>query len=400
MNKMTLEDADLKGRRILMRVDFNVPMEEGSVADDHRIRQSLPSIRHILGEGGTPVLMSHLGRPGGDPDPDLSLRPIAQHLETLLDSPVRFSEDCVGEKAAALIEGAGDGEAVLLENVRFHPGERKNDPQFARELAGHGDLFVNDAFGSSHRAHASVSGVAGHLQPALAGFLLEKEIRFLGRALHKPKHPMVVILGGVKVSDKIGVIENLMERAETVLIGGAMSYTFYRARGWSTGNSLVEEEKVDLAEALMGQAEEQGVSFNLPVDSVVADAFENEARQQVVGEQEIPEGWMGMDIGPQTAISYGNIIKRARTVIWNGPMGVFEMENFSDGTLAVAEALADATRTGSLTIVGGGDSAAAVRRAGLMEEISHVSTGGGACLEFLEGKELPGIACLTDRKGE
>lgn len=399
MNKLTLEDANLKDRNILMRVDFNVPMEGGAVADDHRIRQSLPSIRHILGEGGRPVLMSHLGRPGGKPDPALSLRPVAEHLEALLNSPVRFSEDCVGEKADAVVGAAEEGETVLLENVRFHPGEKKNDSLFARELAGHGELYANDAFGSSHRAHASVSGVARHLQPALAGLLLEKEIRFLGRALHGSKQPVVVILGGVKVSDKIGVIENLMERADTVLIGGAMSYTFYRARGWPTGDSLVEEDKVELAGKLMLRAEKRDVSFNLPVDSVVADAFENDASQQVVGEQEIPEGWLGMDIGPQTAISYGNIIKRARTVIWNGPMGVFEMENFSDGTLAVAEALADATRTGALTIVGGGDSASAVRSAGLMEEISHVSTGGGACLEFLEGKELPGIACLTDREG-
>lgn len=397
MDKLTLKDVELKGNSVLMRVDFNVPMEEGAITDDNRIRQALPSIEYILGEGGLPVLMSHLGRPGGKKEEELSLRPAAKRLGELIDAGVRFAGDCIGEEAKAEIEAAGAGEVVLLENVRFHPGEKAGDPEFCKKLAGHGDLFANDAFGSSHRAHASVSGVAKYLQPAVAGFLLDREIRFLTRALHKPEHPFVAIMGGAKVSDKIGVIENLLDRVDTILVGGAMSYTFYQARGWPVGDSLLEEDKVKLASELLEKAEAAGTSFILPMDSVVANSFSNDAEQEVVDERGIEEGWMGMDIGPQTAISYGNIIKSAGTALWNGPMGVFEMENFADGTRSVAEALAEATRMGALTIVGGGDSAAAVRRAGLMEKMSHVSTGGGACLQFLEGRELPGVACLTGR---
>jgi len=397
MHKMTLKDIDIDGKKVLMRVDFNVPIENGKIGDDNRIVQALPSINHVTEHGGKLILMSHLGRPGGEVDESLSLQPVAEHLQTLVDTNVHFAEDCIGEKAESVIEQAEHGEIVLLENVRFHAGEKANDEDFCKQLAAHGDLFCNDAFGSSHRAHSSVAGVTRYLQPAVSGFLLEKEIKYLSGSVNNPKRPFVAILGGAKVSDKIGVIENLLDKVDTIIIGGGMTYTFYKAKGLPIGDSLVEDDKVELATKLMEKAEEKGVNFVLPVDSVVAKEFKNDAEHKVVDEDGIEDGWMGVDIGPQSAISFGNIIKNAKTVVWNGPMGVFEMENFAEGTNAVAEALAEATKHGATTIIGGGDSASAIKQAGLEDAVSHVSTGGGASLMFLEGGDLPGVVALTDK---
>jgi len=397
MDKMTLRDVQLESKNVLMRVDFNVPMKDGAVGDDNRILQALPSIEYVIEKGGKLILMSHLGRPGGEVDSSLSLQPVAEHLQTLIDTEVHFATDCIGEEAATVIEQAEPGEIILLENVRFHKGEKANDESFCKQLAAHGDLFCNDAFGSSHRAHSSVAGVTRFLQPAVSGFLLEKEIKYLSGAVNDPKRPFVAILGGAKVSDKIGVIENLLDKVDTIIIGGGMTYTFYKSRGLSIGDSLVEEEKVGLAGELMQKAKDKGVKFMLPMDSVVATEFKDDAEHKVVDEEGIESGWMALDIGPQTSIAYGNIIKNAQTVVWNGPMGVFEMDNFADGTNAVAAALAKATDLGATTIIGGGDSAAAIEQAGFEDEVSHVSTGGGASLMFLEGKELPGVAALTDK---
>lgn len=397
MNKMTLKDVDVKGKKVLMRVDFNVPIENGEIGDDNRMVQALPSINHVTENGGKLILMSHLGRPGGEVDESLSLKPVADHLQTLVDTNVHFAEDCIGDKATSVIDQAEDGEIILLENVRFHKGEKANDEEFCKQLAAHGDLFCNDAFGSSHRAHSSVAGVTRFLQPAVSGYLLEKEIKYLNDIINNPEHPFVAILGGAKVSDKIGVIENLLDKVDTIIIGGGMTYTFYKAKGLSVGDSLVEDEKVDLAAELIEKAEEKGLNFQLPMDSIIAKEFKNDAEHKVVGEDGIEDGWMGVDIGPQSAISFGNIIKNAKTVVWNGPMGVFEMENYAGGTLAVAEALAETTRLGGTTIIGGGDSASAIKQAGLKDDVSHVSTGGGASLMFLEGKDLPGVVALTEK---
>lgn len=395
MNKMTLEDVQVEGKKVLMRVDFNVPIKDGNIGDDNRMVQALPSINYVTEHGGKLILMSHLGRPGGEVDESLSLKPVAEHLQTLVETTVHFAEECVGEKAKRVIDQADDGEIVLLENVRFHKGEKANDEEFCKKLAEHGVLFCNDAFGSSHRAHSSVAGVTRFLQPAVSGYLLEKEIKYLNNSINNPRRPFVAILGGAKVSDKIGVIENLLDKVDSILVGGGMTYTFYRAKGLPIGDSLVEDDKVDLAKELMQKAEEKGVNFVLPVDSVAAKEFKNDAEHKVV-EDGIEEGWMGVDIGPQTAISFGNIIKNAQTVVWNGPMGVFEMKNYADGTNAVAEALAKSTKLGGTTIIGGGDSASAIKQAGLEDAVSHVSTGGGASLMFLEGKDLPGVVALTD----
>jgi len=399
MAKLTLKDvSDFKDKTVLMRVDFNVPVKDGVISDDNRIVQALDSINYVTERGAKLILTSHLGRPAGEPSPEFSLKPVADHLATLVDVPVHFAEDCIGEKADSVIENAKPGEIVLLENVRFHAGEKKNDPGFAKKLAKHADLFVNDAFGSSHRAHASVAGVTEFLQPSVSGFLLEKEIQYLEESVNNPNHPFVAILGGAKVSDKIGVIENLLTKVDIIIIGGGMTYTFYKAKGLPIGNSLVEEDKVGLAKELLEKAEKAGVHVMLPVDSVVAKEFKNDAEHKVVEEDGIEDGWMALDIGPQSAIAFGNQIKNARTILWNGPMGVFEMENFADGTFTVANALADATSNyGATTIIGGGDSASAIKKAGLMEKVSHVSTGGGASLEYLEGKELPGVSALTDK---
>ncbi|MDZ7682477.1 MAG: phosphoglycerate kinase [Fodinibius sp.] len=397
MNKMTLKDVDVEGKKVLMRVDFNVPIEDGTIGDDNRIVQALPSINYVTEHGGKLILMSHLGRPGGEFDESLSLKPVADHLQSLVDAKVHFAEDCIGEKASSVIEQAEYGDIVLLENVRFHAGEKANKEDFCKQLAAHGDLFCNDAFGSSHRAHSSVAGVTRYLQPAVSGFLLEKEIKYLNDSVNDPERPFVAILGGAKVSDKIGVIENLLDKVDTIIVGGGMTYTFYKAQGLPIGDSLVEDEKVDLATKLMEKAEQKGVKFMLPIDSVAAKEFKNDAEHKVVDEDGIEDGWMGVDIGPQSAISFGNIIKNAKTVVWNGPMGVFEMENFAEGTNAVAEALAEATSHGATTIIGGGDSAAAIKQIGLEDDVSHVSTGGGASLMFLEGGDLPGVVALTDK---
>ena len=397
MAKLTLKDVDLEGKTVLMRVDFNVPIKDGEISDDNRIVQALKSINYVVDAGAKLILTSHLGRPGGSPDPEFSLKPVADHLETLVDVPVHFAEDCIGDERKKVVDEAKAGEIVLLENVRFHEGEKANDSDFAKKLSEGADLFVNDAFGSSHRAHASVAGVTEFLQPSVSGFLLEKEIQYLEGSVNNPDRPFVAILGGAKVSDKIGVIEHLISKVDTILIGGGMTYTFYKAKGLPIGNSLVEEDKVDLAKELLEKAEETGANVMLPVDSVVAKEFKNDAEYKVVGEDGIEDGWMALDIGPETAIAFGNTIKHAQTVVWNGPMGVFEMSNFADGTIEVAKALAEATKQGATTIIGGGDSASAIRVAGLEDEVSHVSTGGGASLEYLEGKELPGVAVLTDK---
>lgn len=397
MAKLTLKDVELQGKTVLMRVDFNVPIKNGEITDDNRIVQALESINYITAAGAKLILTSHLGRPGGEPDPSLSLKPVADHLGTLVDATVHFAPDCIGDAADSVIEKAENGEIVLLENVRFHEEEKKNDPEFAQKLARHADLFVNDAFGSSHRAHASVAGVTEFLQPAVSGFLLEKEIRYLEESVNNPRRPFVAILGGAKVSDKIGVIENLLGKVDAIIIGGGMTYTFLRAKGLEIGNSLVEDDKVELAGELMENARNNGVDFLLPIDSVVAREFSNDAEHKVVDSDEIESGWMGLDIGPQSSIAFGNRIKQAETVLWNGPMGVFEMSNYADGTFSVAQALAEATASGAITIIGGGDSAAAIKKAGLEKKVSHVSTGGGASLEYLEGKELPGVVALTER---
>lgn len=397
MAKQTLHDVELKGKTVLMRVDFNVPIKEGVISDDNRIVQALKSINFIIDGGAKLLLASHLGRPADAPDPLFSLKPVADHLATLVDVPVHFAGDCIGEERAKVVEAAGFGEIVLLENVRFYKEEKKNDPEFAGKLAEGADLFVNDAFGSSHRAHASVAGVTEYLQPSVSGFLLEKEIRYLEGSVNDPERPFVAILGGAKVSDKIGVIENLLSKVDSIVVGGGMTYTFYKAKGLPIGKSLVEEDKVELAKELLEKAEKAGVNFMLPIDSVVAKEFSNDAETEVVDEDGIEEGWMALDIGPQSTIAFGNLIKQARTVVWNGPMGVFEMSNFSEGTFEVAKALAVATKAGATTIIGGGDSSSAIKKAGLEGQVSHVSTGGGASLEYLEGKELPGVAALTEK---
>lgn len=397
MNKMTLQDVEVTDKKVLMRVDFNVPIENGKIVNDNRIVQALPSIKHVINQNGLLILMSHLGRPGGERKDELSLKPVAEYLRNLVDTQVYFADDCIGEAAEDVIGQAQPGEIVVLENVRFHPEEKQNDEAFSKQLASHGDLFVNDAFGSSHRAHASVAGVPRFLQPAVGGFLIEKEIEYLSKAVDNARRPFVAILGGAKVSDKIGVIDHLLAKVDTIIIGGGMTYTFYKSKGLPVGDSLVEDDKVELAGKLLQKAEEQGVKVILPIDSVVAEEFDKDAEFRIVDEEGIDDGWMGLDIGPQSAIMFGNTIRNAKTVVWNGPMGVFEMENFADGTNAVAQALAEATSQGAITIVGGGDSASAIQQAGLEDKVSHVSTGGGASLMFLEGKELPGVGALNDK---
>lgn len=393
MPKLTLDDLDLAGRRVLVRVDFNVPLDGTAITDDTRIRGALRTIRAILERGGTPVLMSHLGRPNGAPDPAYSLAPVAAHLRTLLETPVVFSEATFGEEAEQAIADAPEGAVILLENTRFHAGETKNDPELSRKLAALGDVFVSDAFGAAHRAHASTVGVTAFVEQSAMGYLLQREVEVLGEALDEPERPFVAVLGGAKVSDKLGVIKALLAKVDRLLIGGAMSYTFLKGLGHAVGESKVEDELTDEARRLFEAAHGQIV---LPTDHVVADGFEAEAASRVV-EGDIERG-MGLDIGPKTREQYRRILLEARTGLWNGPMGVFEMERFAAGTLAVAGALAEATREhGALTIVGGGDSVAAVTQAGYDDDVSHVSTGGGAMLEFIEGQDLPGIAALTDR---
>lgn len=395
MAKKTISDIDVNGKRVLVRVDFNVPFnEQGEVSDDNRIVAALPTIRCLLERHAKIILVSHLGRPKGKPDPAFSLRSVAAKLQTLLpDVSIRFAEDTIGEHAHAAIASMQNGDIVLLENVRFYKEETDNDPAFAKALASLADIFVSDAFGTVHRAHASTAGVAAYL-PAVAGFLIEKELSIMGQALDSPERPFVSILGGAKVADKIGVIRNLMGKCDSLIIGGGMMYTFYKAKGYEIGASLLDEESIGLANELMEQAAHQGVNLMLPADTVVAKAFAADAEHKTVAADAMPPEWVGMDIGSKAIASFKQTIESAKTVIWNGPMGVFEFDAFANGTRAIAEACANCTGT---TIVGGGDSAAAVKKLGYADRITHISTGGGASLEFLEGRELPGIAALNDK---
>lgn len=388
--KKTIRDIDVKEKKVLVRVDFNVPIKDGEVGDDTRIQAALPTLNYLLDHGAALILCSHLGRPKGEPDPAFSLEPVARHLQELLGRQVIFCEDSVGPKAQAAAGDLEPGDVLLLENTRFHAGEKKNDPEMAEQLASLAEVYVNDAFGSAHRAHASTEGVARYL-PAVAGFLMEKEIQYLGDAIANPEKPFVAILGGAKISDKIGVIRNLLKIADQVLIGGGMANTFFKAMGYPVGDSLVEDEVLDTARELV---EAGGSQLRLPVDVVIADAFENDASRKVMDMGPVPDGWRILDIGPQTVETYTRVVKEAGTVVWNGPMGVFEMPNFAVGTFGVARALA---ASDAVTIIGGGDSVAAVNQAGVSDRISHMSTGGGASLEMLEGKTLPGIAALQDK---
>lgn len=389
MNKKTIRDIALKNKRALVRVDFNVPLDDkGQVTDDTRIVASLPTIQYLVEQGAKVILCSHLGRPKGK-DQKFSLRPVAARLQHLLGKPVTFVGACIGQPVERVVEGMNAGEVVLLENVRFYPEEEKNDPEFAKKLAALGDVYVNDAFGSAHRAHASTEGVT-RILPGVAGFLMEKELNYLGAALANPARPFVAILGGAKVSDKIKVIENLLPKVDSLLIGGGMANTFLAARGFNIGKSLVEADKIEMAKALMDKG---GVKIVLPVDAIVADKFDANAQNQVVAADAVPGDWLILDIGPKTVNAFAKIIAGAKTVVWNGPMGVFEMPRFAEGTFAVAKCLA---QSGATTIIGGGDSASAVEHAGLADKMTHISTGGGASLEFLEGRVLPGVAALQD----
>jgi len=395
MPKMSVSElTELKGKKVFMRVDFNVPLKDGKVDDDTRIRAALPTIKLLSEAGARLVLASHLGRPKGERKPEFSLAPAGQRLEELLGREVRVAPDCVGEATAAMAAELSDGDVLLLENTRFHKGETDNDPELAAQMAALGEIFVNDAFGTAHRAHASNVGVSALLKPAAAGLLLQKEIEYFSKALESPERPFVAVLGGAKVSDKIGVIENLLGKVDALLIGGAMAYTFLKARGLPVGASKVEEDKLGLAAELLAKAEEKKVELLLPTDHVVADRFAEDAAIRTVPVDGIPDGWMALDIGPATLEAYKARISSAGTVVWNGPMGVFEMEKFSAGTTGLAEALAASNAT---SIIGGGDSVSAVEKSGVADKIDHISTGGGASLEFLEGRELPGIAALTDR---
>ena len=394
MDKKTVEDINVSGKRVLERVDFNVPLDpQGRITDNTRIEASLPTIRYLLDHGAKLILISHLGRPEGVTE-SLRMNPVAAALSRLLGRPVRKLDDCVGPQVEQAVNALQPGEVVLLENVRFHPEEEQNDPAFAQQLARLADVYVNDAFGTAHRAHASTEGVARYLHPAVAGFLMAKELDFLGRALTNPERPFVAMLGGAKVKDKIGVIENLIPKVDTLIIAGGMAYTFFKAKGYEVGKSLLDEKSIPLAAQLMDKAAAAGIKLMFPVDILVATALDPGADTRVVPAEQIPADWTGLDIGPESARLFGDEIRSAATVVWNGPVGVFEIPKFAEGTRAVAQAMADSR---SMTIVGGGDSAAAVEQMGLADRMTHVSTGGGASLEFLEGKTLPGVAALDDK---
>lgn len=396
MNKKTIKDVNVEGKRVFVRCDFNVPLDaEGNITDDNRIRAALPTIKYLLDHGAKVVLASHLGRPKNGPEEKYSLKPVAKRLNELLGGKVTMANDVIGEDAQAKVAALKNGEAVLLENVRYHKEEEKNDPEFAKKLAAFADIYVNDAFGTAHRAHASTEGISHFVKTSVAGFLIEKELEIMGGALNNPKRPFVAILGGAKVSDKIGVINNLLEKVDKLLIGGAMAYTFIVAKGGKVGKSMLETDKVDLAKELLEKAAAKGVELYLPVDTVIAKEFKADAESKVCQTMEIPDEWEGLDIGPKTAEIFADVIKSAKTVIWNGPMGVFEFPKFAVGTKAVAQALADNPE--ATTIIGGGDSAAAIEQLGYADKVTHISTGGGASLEYLEGKVLPGIACLNDK---
>jgi phosphoglycerate kinase len=395
--KLSITELALQGKRLFIRVDFNVPLNaERTVIDDTRMRAALPTIRYAREHGAKVILASHLGRPDGKPDPQYSLQPVAKHLAALLHTEICMAEDCIGERAQQQIAAMQPGDILLLENLRFHKEETTNDPAFSQALAALADLYVNDAFGAAHRAHASIVGMTHYLPQAAAGFLLRQEIEYLGKVLYHPEKPFTMILGGAKVSDKIGIIENLLSQINTLLIGGGMAYTFLRAQGFAVGNSLVEMDKQDKAAQILQEATKRGVSLLLPRDHVVAQKIEPAAAYRIVGQGEIPKGWMGLDIGPATVKAFSEAIHASKMIFWNGPMGVFEVEPFHTGTVALGRAVA---ASGAVTVVGGGDTVAAVHKAGIAEQISHISTGGGASLEFLEGQELPGIATLTDHKG-
>lgn len=395
MNKKTVKDIEVKGKRVFVRVDFNVPMADGKVTDDTRIRAALPTIQYLIDQGAKVILASHLGRPKGQVVEEMRLTAAGERLAELLGKPVKKVDEAYGEAVKAEIAKMEEGDVLLLENVRFYPGETKNDPELAKAFAELADIFVNDAFGSAHRAHASTEGIAQHL-PAVSGFLMEKELNALGGALSNPERPFTAIIGGAKVKDKIGVIDNLLDKVDNLIIGGGLAYTFVKALGHDVGNSLLEEDKIDLAKQFMEKAKEKGVNFYMPVDAVVADRFGEDAETKVVPIDQIPSDWEALDIGPETRELYADVVKKSKLVIWNGPMGVFEIDKFAEGTKAVAQALADATDT--FTIIGGGDSAAAVEKFNLADKMDHVSTGGGASLEFMEGKVLPGVAALDDKE--
>ncbi len=398
-NKLTIQDINITGKRILMRVDFNVPLEQGRVANDKRIRAAIPTIRHILDHGGKLILMSHLGRPKGKKQPDLSLKPVGSLLEKLLEKNVGFVEDCIGEAVETAVNNLNNGELLLLENLRFYKQETDNEDLFAAHLARLGDVYVNDAFGTAHRAHASTLGVTRHIPTCVAGFLLMKELEYLNKIMEKPEKPFAAILGGAKISDKINVISNLLKKVDTLIIGGGMAYTFYKAKGFEIGKSLLEEEKIGLAKELLDIGKEK---IMLPADCVVSDAFDFNARKtgelKEVKNRAIPEDAYGLDIGTAAIKQFSDILTQAKTIVWNGPMGVFEIEATAKGTYEIARLLAQATDNGATTVIGGGDSAAAVKKAGVADRISHVSTGGGASLEFLEGKILPGVAALSEKQ--
>ncbi|MBW8383066.1 MAG: phosphoglycerate kinase [Youngiibacter sp.] len=394
-NKKTIEDIEVRGKKVLVRCDFNVPLKDGVITDENRLTGALPTIKYLIENGAKLILTSHLGKAKG-PDKKYTLQPVATRLSEMLGKEVVFAADdtVVGENAKAAVAAMKDGDVVLLENTRFRPEEEKNVDTFSKELASLADVFVNDAFGSAHRAHCSTEGVTKFLDTAVGGYLIQKELKFLGEAVDNPERPFVAILGGAKVSDKINVINSLLDKVDTLIIGGGMAYTFLKGQGYTVGTSLLEADRVDYSKEMMKKAEEKGVRLLLPVDNIVADKFSAEAAPVVTEDQNIPDGFMGLDIGPKTATLYADAIKDAKTVVWNGPMGVFEFENFAKGTIAVAKAMADAD---AVTVIGGGDSAAAVNILGFGDRMTHISTGGGASLEFLEGKELPGIAALNDK---
>ncbi|MFH1196040.1 MAG: phosphoglycerate kinase [bacterium] len=397
MNKKTIDDIQLKGKKVLVRVDFNVPLNEKlEITDDRRIVEALPTIKKIMAEGGRTILMSHLGRPKGKPKPEFSLKPVAIKLGELLDKDVLFAADCIGEQVRTIANALKDGDVLLLENLRYHEEEEKNNDAFAQQLAELGDVYVNDAFGSAHRAHASTEGITKFIKTSVAGYLMQKELDYLGKAVAEPKRPFTAILGGAKISGKIDVIENLLPKVDNLIIGGGMAYTFYKAMGLEIGTSLLEVEKIDLAKEILEKIKGMKVNFMLPEDVSVCAEFKNESPAETFDVTNMPADKMGMDIGPKTIEKFCKVILDSKTILWNGPMGVFEFDNYATGTNEVAQALATATANGAVTIIGGGDSAAAIKKAGLDEKVTHVSTGGGASLEFLEGKVLPGVAALNE----
>jgi len=397
MKKLTIDNIDLKDKRVLVRVDFNVPLDGNqNITNDIRIRASLPTINKIINDDGKVILMSHLGRPKGERIPEYSLKPAAVRLGELLGKETLFVDECVGEDVESAVNRMKPGDVVVLENVRFHEGETKNDPEFAEQLAQLGDVYINDAFGSAHRAHASTEGVTKYIKTCAAGYLMEKELDYLGSALANPEKPFCAILGGAKISGKIDVINNLMDKVDTLIVGGGMAFTFLKAQGKEIGKSLLEEEKLEMAKDILAKLKKSKAKFLIPVDVVVADDFSNDSPFETVSAENIPASKMGLDIGPETIKLFTNELFKSKTIVWNGPMGVFEMDNFAKGTMAIAQALTKATENGAITVVGGGDSAAAISKAELEDKVSHVSTGGGASLEFLEGKILPGVSALND----